>query len=145
MVWQMEHSRSRSLATRPIVLIVDEHEEMLALYAMGLFAMGFDVVPARDRAEAYHRASETHPDIIVTQLMISNADGVELVRQLQQDARTRDIPVVGWRGYPGASSAGSAEQDGSDAAFGEAGLLQELAAGLREILARDRSSRNPGL
>ena len=42
--------------------------------------MGFGVVPSKDGAEAYTRAWETHPDIIVTGL--PNYDGWEFLQHL---------------------------------------------------------------
>jgi hypothetical protein len=35
--------------TRPLVLLVEDHEDTRAMYALSLSAMGFDVVSAEDR------------------------------------------------------------------------------------------------
>ena len=49
---------------RPLVLLVDGHAHTLA-YALALSATGFNVVPAKNGAEAFTRAWQTHRDIIV--------------------------------------------------------------------------------
>jgi CheY-like chemotaxis protein len=61
--------------------------------------MGFEVVATQDGTEAYTRASEIHPEIIVTELAMPNCDGWQLLEQLKQDSRTVDIPVVVITGY----------------------------------------------
>ncbi|PYR64209.1 MAG: hypothetical protein DMF91_01065, partial [Acidobacteria bacterium] len=67
----MERRRPRNPPTRPLVLIVDSHDDSRALYALALSGMGFDVVPASDSEDGYYRAWTTHPDIIVTELSIT--------------------------------------------------------------------------
>ena len=47
---------------RPLVLIVEGHDDTRAMYALALSAMGFDVVATQDGTEAYRRAWEIHPD-----------------------------------------------------------------------------------
>lgn len=119
---------------RPLVLVVDGHEDRLALYVIGLSAMGFDVVPAPDGAHAYTRAWEIHPDIIVTDLPMPNCDGRAFLQQLKQDARTCDIPVVGLSGSLQRSRRERAEHDGFAALFTKPCMPDELAAALRDVL-----------
>jgi CheY-like chemotaxis protein len=76
------------------VLLVEEHNDTRALYAIALSAMGFDVVAAQDGAEGYRRASETLPDIIVTDLPMPNYDGWQFLEALKQNPGTRHIPLV---------------------------------------------------
>jgi CheY-like chemotaxis protein len=90
----MERCHPRKVPTRPLVLIVESHEDTRALYAIALSGMGFEVIPAGDCAEAYTWAWKAHPDIIVTEVVLPRHDGWELLRDLKDDPRTRDIPVV---------------------------------------------------
>ena len=90
----MDRRRRRTPPSRPLVLLVDGHDETLALYAIALSAMGFDVIPAKDSAEGFNRAWGLHPNIIVTELLLRHASGWELLERLKDEPRTRDIPVV---------------------------------------------------
>lgn len=90
----MERRRPRRPPSRPLVLIVDGHADNYALYALGLSAMGFDVLPAGGDADAWERAWTMHPDVIVTESTPPLGDGRGLLDRLREDARTRDIPVV---------------------------------------------------
>jgi CheY-like chemotaxis protein len=133
----MDRRRPRNPPTRPLVLVIEGHEDTRALYALALSAMGFDVVAARDGAEAYRRAWELHPDIIVTDLPRPNDDGWQFLEDLKQNSRTRDIPVVAVSGYVQRSlreHAERAERNGFAAFFPKPCLPDELAAGLRQVL-----------
>jgi CheY-like chemotaxis protein len=90
----MDRRHPRTPSTRPLVLIVEGHEDTRALYSFALMGMGFEVIASSDCADGYSRASKVHPDIIVTELSLRQHDGLELLRDLKEDARTRDIPVV---------------------------------------------------
>ena len=132
----MERRRPRNPPTRPLVLIVDSHDDTRALYALALSGMGFDVVPASDSEDGYFRAWTTHPDIIVTELSITPIDGWTFVRDLKDDPRTRDIPVVILTGHGQASVREQAEREGCAALFLKPCLPEQLAVGLRELLHR---------
>jgi len=130
----MDRRRPPNPPARPLVLIVDAHEDTRALYALALSAMGFEVVAARDGTEAHRRAWESHPDIIVTDLPMPNDDGWQFLQDLKNDARTRHIPVVAMSGYVQRSLRERAERDGFAAFFPKPCLPDELAAGLRQVL-----------
>jgi CheY-like chemotaxis protein len=90
----MDHHISSHAQTRAIVLLVDGQEDMRALYALALSAMGFDIVVADNGADARRRALEHRPDIIVVYLTEAGGDRWQLLHDLNEDALTRDIPVV---------------------------------------------------
>ena len=90
----MERRFPHNPPARPVVLIVESHEDTRALYAIALSGMGFEVIAEGNCANAYGRAWKAHPDVIVTDLTLRQLDGWELLRDLKQDPRTRDIPVV---------------------------------------------------
>jgi CheY-like chemotaxis protein len=131
---QMDRRRTRNPPARPLVLIVEGHDDTRALYALALSANGFEVVAVQDGAGACSRAWEIHPDIIVTDLPMPNCDGWQFLQDLKQNARTRDIPIVAVSGYVQRSLRERAERDGFAAFFPKPCLPDELAAGLRHVL-----------
>jgi two-component system cell cycle response regulator DivK len=78
----------------PLVLIVDDDQDARDMYAEFLLFSDFGIVKARNGMEGFTRACETQPDVIVTDLALPSIDGLEFVRRLRGDERTRDIPVV---------------------------------------------------
>jgi two-component system, cell cycle response regulator DivK len=130
----MDRRRPRNSPVRPLVLIIERHDDTRAMYGLALSAMGFDVVAAQDDADAYRRAWEVHPDIIVTDLPTPTHDGWQFLQDLKQNPRTRDIPLVAVSGHPQRSAHEHAERDGFAAFFLKPCPPDELAAGLRHVL-----------
>src|SRR5258706_5088974 len=119
---------------RPLVLIADGHDDTLALYAVALSAMGFEVLAAKDSAKAYNRAWTLHPAIIATDLTLRDGNGWELLQRLKDDARTRDIPVVLLTTDVEPALQQRAEREGFAALFPMPCSPGELAACLRQVL-----------
>jgi CheY-like chemotaxis protein len=86
-----------------LVLVVDDNDDNRELYMDGLVALGFKAIAAAECQHARQRASESHPDIVVTDLISDGGDGWQLIHDLKREARTRHIPVVLVTGYPAAS------------------------------------------
>jgi twitching motility two-component system response regulator PilH len=130
----MNSRRHPNPLVRPLVLIVEAHEDTRALYALSLSMMGFDVVPAQDGAEGYRRALQIHPDVIVTDLPLPNRDRSQFLQDLRESACTRDIPVVVVSGEVQASESTGAERDGFAAFLPKPCPPVVLAAALRHVL-----------
>jgi two-component system sensor histidine kinase/response regulator len=80
---------------RPIsVLVVDDHEDTREMSLIVLRSQGFNASVAAGGDEAFARACEAQPDVIVTDLAMPGGDGWELIEKLSSDPRTKDIPVV---------------------------------------------------
>ena len=71
--------------------MVDDDGQILELVARFLKANGFTVHTARDGREMHARFSEHGADLIVLDLMLPGANGLELCRELR---RTSSVPVV---------------------------------------------------
>jgi two-component system, cell cycle response regulator DivK len=130
----MDPRHARKPPTRPLVLIVESHEDTRVLYELALAALGFDVVAPRDGDDPYRRAQETRPDIIVTDLPMPNYDGWQFLRDLKQDPRTREIPLIAVTGYVQPSVRERAQRDGFAAFFPKPCLPDELASAIRRVL-----------
>jgi CheY-like chemotaxis protein len=116
------------------VLIVEEHDDTRAMYALALSGMGFEVVVAPDDSDGSRRAWELRPDIIVANLPALNGNGWPFLRELKQHPRTRLIPVVAVSGYVQTSVRERALRDGVAAFFAKPCLPDALAAALRRVL-----------
>ncbi len=74
------------------VLIVDDEADGREALAELTGRWGYDVQTAADGTEALRRAIEWHPDIILSDLVMPNMDGLWLLRALR--AELPDCPVV---------------------------------------------------
>ena len=74
------------------ILIVDDEETTRELFAELLQRWGYDVDQTADGHEALKIAAETHPDVIISDLVMPKLDGLSLVRALREEQP--DTPVV---------------------------------------------------
>ena len=132
----MDRRRPRHIPSRPLVLVVDDHDDTRELYVQSLVALGFDAISAADSEQAYRRAWDFHPDIVVTDLTLRGRDGWQLLRDLKREARTREIPVILLTGHGEPSLRARAEQEGCAGFFVKPCLPDELATELRHVLER---------
>jgi PAS domain S-box-containing protein len=77
-----------------LVLVVDREPSTCDLIGTYLSKRGYDVEYAHDAAEAHEKALRLQPRAITLDVMLEDEDGFELLHQLKDDPRTREIPVV---------------------------------------------------
>jgi len=115
-------------------LLVDGHHDTLALNAIALSGMGFEVMAASDATEAFGRAWKHHPDIIALDLVNPGTSGWDLLAHLKSEARTRDIPVVAVTTDAQTETRERARREGCAALIVEPCVPNRLAVTLRDVL-----------
>jgi DNA-binding response OmpR family regulator len=78
----------------PLVLVADDEEDIRALVAFRLQRAGYEVITAADGAEALTLATTRLPDLIVLDMMMPKATGLEVTRSLREQDSTKHIPVI---------------------------------------------------
>ncbi|NNF03837.1 MAG: response regulator transcription factor [Rhodothermales bacterium] len=78
----------------PLILIVDDEDDILDLVKYNIEKEGFDTLTARDGAEAVDIAEKEHPDLIILDIMMPRMDGIEASRRLREHARLRSTPIL---------------------------------------------------
>jgi signal transduction histidine kinase len=78
---------------KPLVLVVEDSPEMNWFIAQVL-AEQYRVVSAFDGQEGLIQAIALHPDLILSDVMMPNLDGEQLVQQLRQHPDLAGIPVI---------------------------------------------------
>lgn len=77
------------------VLVVDDDEAVREVLRTGLEVLaGWKVAVASGGAEAVALCRSDPPDAILLDVMMPTMDGPTTFAQLQEDARTRSIPVI---------------------------------------------------
>ena len=139
----MDRRRPRNPPTRPLVLVVDDYDDTRELYVQSFVLFGFETIAAADCDEAYRRAWEFHPDIVVTDLTLRDGDAWQLVQDLKREPRTRHIPVVLLTGHTASSLRERAEHEGCAGFFVKPCSPDELATEVRHVL--DRTNTHEGV
>jgi len=76
------------------ILCIEDEPEMIDLIRLILGRRGFDVHGATGGTEGLKLVRETHPDLVLLDLMMPDMDGWEVYQQMKADEATRHIPVI---------------------------------------------------
>lgn len=80
-------------AEAPIVLIIEDHRE-LHDYIKGLLSKHYQVLSTFDGSKGIEKAIQVIPDLIVSDVMMPEKDGLEVCTTLKTDERTSHIPII---------------------------------------------------
>ena len=76
------------------ILVVEDEKEIRDLLAHYLRKEGFSTVLAPDGETAIHRARKEKPDLVLLDILLPKADGLEVLRTIRSDDTIGRTPVV---------------------------------------------------
>ena len=79
---------------KPLVLVAEDDEDILALVAYCLERAGYDVITATNGEDAANLAAAERPDLAVLDVMMPRLDGYAVTRRIRADERTATMPVI---------------------------------------------------
>jgi len=82
------------MTAKPVVLIADDHPDILELVSVTLELDGYEVVQAGNGEEALRIASERRLHLAVLDLMMPGMDGHEVTRRLRADDPQGALPIL---------------------------------------------------
>jgi CheY-like chemotaxis protein len=95
----------RSLTSRrvppgkPLVLIVEDHEDSRKMLKTLLRLKEYEVIEAEDGERALGLAENLHPDLILMDINFPVRDGLALYRELRNHSTLGDVPIILTSGY----------------------------------------------
>ncbi len=95
------------------ILVVDDNEDMRTFLST-ILGNEYKIVSASDGVEALKSIEKIIPDIVITDLMMPNMDGLELTNQLKKSPDTNYIPVILLSAKSAIESRLEAMKDGAD-------------------------------
>ncbi len=76
------------------ILIVEDEPAIQELLEFNVTQAGFEALRANDADSMWQHIHNGVPDMILMDWMLPNTSGVILAKQLREDARTKDIPLI---------------------------------------------------
>jgi putative two-component system response regulator len=121
-------------ADRDLVLAVDDNEHNLQLLEEYLGTWGYDVVFARDGAEALQLYPRVDPSIIVLDVMMPVMDGYNACAQIKQQPGGRTIPILMLTALTGTEEKIKALECGADDFLNKPINKDELRTRIRSLI-----------
>ncbi len=122
------------------VLVVDDDAKTVELVKLYLNRDGYKVFTAYDGIEALRLARESHPDLIVLDLMLPGLDGLEVCRTLRVES---DVPIIMLTARTTDDDRLTGLDSGADDYVIKPFSPRELAARVRAVLRRLPGERGP--
>jgi len=96
------------------VLVIDDERGFCDVVSVILESQGYEVQQAYEANDAFGMLTETVPDLILTDLMLPEIDGLSLIRRLRETPSWAQIPVVMISAHSDPEIQESAKQAGAD-------------------------------
>jgi signal transduction histidine kinase/DNA-binding response OmpR family regulator len=77
----------------PVILVVEDNED-LRKYMQVEFGQKYKLIEADNGIAGLELALETIPDLIISDLMMPQMDGIELCKEIKKDPRTSHVPII---------------------------------------------------
>lgn len=78
----------------PKLMIVDDDETMVRLLTTLLQMDGFEVLRGRGGEGLTEQVRQVRPDLVLMDVFLSEADGLDLLRQLKAHPDLAEVPVI---------------------------------------------------
>ena len=76
------------------VLVVDDLDTTRQILTYSLKNAGYRTIEAADGFQAIQAALDRHVDLILLDIMLPGMDGLEVLKRLRDEEKTKNIPVI---------------------------------------------------
>ena len=80
-------------SSKETMLLVEDNAE-LRFFLRSIFSSSFQIIEAADGKEGLEKALKYVPDMIISDVMMPEKDGIELTKELKTEMATSHIPIV---------------------------------------------------
>ena len=120
------------------ILVIDDEAQMREVLCQALERRGHTVDQAGDGREAMHRLAERQPDLVITDLVMPEMEGIETIQALRR--KYPAIPIIaisgGGRLEP-ENYLALAGQIGANRTFAKPFRMEEIVSAVRELTTKN--------
>lgn len=134
---------TETAALRPLVLVVEDHEDTRALYKYVLELHGYQVIEADKGEDAVRLAKESHPDLVLMDTNLPEMDGLVAAQHIRKHASLQNLPIIFISGHAQPELRAAALAAGGDDYLVKPTSLGDLEASVDKYLTNGRNKRPP--
>jgi DNA-binding response OmpR family regulator len=123
----------------PNILVIDDDNIMLKAVKSILHKDGFNVIMAKDGKEAFELLENADYDIVITDLMMPYANGLEVVSKLRNNELKRKVGIIIVSSVGNEETITEAFRLGADEYIKKPIMAEELITRVRKLIANKNS------
>ena len=83
------------------VLFIEDDPDQIFLYREVFKIKGIDLISAKDSSETMQKIASDKPDLILLDVLLENENGMDTLKRIKKDKKSKDIPVIVFTNYKG--------------------------------------------
>ncbi|MBR1559888.1 MAG: response regulator transcription factor [Clostridia bacterium] len=132
------------MADKPLILCVDDEQNILELLTFNLEAAGYSAITAANGADGLALAASSHPSLVLLDLMLPDMTGLEVCKRLKATPITSGIPVIMLTAKDSETDKILGLELGADDYVTKPFSVRELTARVKALLRRSTSATPEG-
>lgn len=122
----------------PTILIIDDNEEILVLLNE-ILSNEYKIIIAKDGNEGFNKLINISPDLIITDIMMPNLDGISLTKKIKEDQYAMHIPLVILSAKTAINDKIMGIESGADAYISKPFDTQYLKTVIKQLIEKNKS------
>jgi two-component system phosphate regulon response regulator PhoB len=118
------------------ILFVEDESDQILVVQLRLEANGFQVLSTTDAEAGVRMAHEEQPSLILLDLLVQGANGLDICKRLKQSPETRGIPLIIFAGSSARNLEGQCRAAGADACVRKPYESSQLVATIKHLIER---------
>lgn len=81
------------------ILFIEDDPEQIFLYTTKFKLEGYNFISAKDGTEGLKLAEKENPDLILLDILLTDENGIDILKKLKINKKTKNIPVIIFTNY----------------------------------------------
>jgi len=139
-IYPLENQEAK-LENKVTILVIDDEPAIRIGLAATLERRGYAVITAMNGDDGYLKAKQTPPDLIISDVMMPDLDGLAMKEQMSADPQLAPIPFIFLTARTGSEDRVSGIRSGADDYITKPFVTEELIARIEAILRRVKTEQ----
>ena len=137
---KVEKESLHGLENRQTVLIIDDNEEILWMLEE-ILSEEYNIITARDGSEGLEQLTKNLPNLVITDIMMDNVDGISMTKQIKTNPYTMHVPLIIISAKSAIDDKIEGIESGADAYISKPFSIEYLKTVARKLIEKHRKLR----